>query len=85
MALDIFQGLKNTSNEPDSSDTIADIDASINVLNMMTRASEYFALQEDVLSVSALHENVLFILSFFTSNFVVISVDGVFQCYDYLG
>lgn len=52
MAFDIFQGLKNTSNEADSSDTVADIDASIVVLNMMARASEYFALQEDVFSVS---------------------------------
>ncbi|KAF7642607.1 hypothetical protein LDENG_00255000 [Lucifuga dentata] len=53
MALDIFAGLKNSSKTSleDSSNTenrMADLTASINVLNMMASASEYFVLEEAV-------------------------------------
>ncbi|XP_068199406.1 adhesion G-protein coupled receptor F3 [Antennarius striatus] len=49
-ALDIFEGLKNSSlSESDSVDTTADIIASIDVLDLMARASESVVLQEDVL------------------------------------
>lgn len=51
--MNIFEGLKNssTSDYSDSSDTMADIGASINVLTVMARASQKFAIKEDVLSV----------------------------------
>lgn len=54
IAMDIFQELKNSSTPDDShsSDAVADIDASIKVLNVMARASENVALQEDVFPVS---------------------------------
>lgn len=54
MALDIFDGIWNNTviNDSDSSNTIADISTSINILNMMSRASENVDLQEDVFPVS---------------------------------
>lgn len=54
MALDIFDGIWNNTavNDSDSSNTIADISTSINILKMMSRASENFELQEDVFPVS---------------------------------
>ncbi|XP_070782299.1 adhesion G protein-coupled receptor F4 [Enoplosus armatus] len=49
VARDIFGGLKNSSTlNTDSSDTLADISASINILNVMASASENVVLQEDV-------------------------------------
>lgn len=54
MALDIFDGIWNNTavNDSDSSDTIADISTSINILSMMSSASENVNLQEDVFPVS---------------------------------
>ncbi|XP_076613054.1 adhesion G-protein coupled receptor F3 [Chaetodon auriga] len=50
VAMDIFNGLKNTTaSDSDSSDTMADVTASISVLNVMAIASQYVPLQEDVL------------------------------------
>ncbi|KAL7388681.1 hypothetical protein ABVT39_018919 [Epinephelus coioides] len=49
-AKNIFEGLKNSSTlKSDSDNLMADLSASINVLNVMASASEKFALQEDVL------------------------------------
>nr|XP_046228186.1 adhesion G protein-coupled receptor F4 [Scatophagus argus] len=49
VAMNIFEGLKNQSaSDSDSSDTIADVSASISVLNLMARATENVALQDDV-------------------------------------
>ncbi|XP_033504313.2 adhesion G protein-coupled receptor F4 [Epinephelus lanceolatus] len=48
-AKNIFEGLKNSSTLKSDSDLMADLSASINVLNVMASASEKFALQEDVL------------------------------------
>lgn len=53
MAITIFQGLKNSSTSgDDSSEAMADIDESINVLNVMARASGNIELQEDLFPVS---------------------------------
>ncbi|KAK9531126.1 hypothetical protein VZT92_010570 [Zoarces viviparus] len=50
MAMNIFSGLKNNSaSESNSSYSIADIIASINVLDVMAQATEYVTLQDDVL------------------------------------
>lgn len=51
MAVNIFEGLLNSSTSA-SSDNIADVTASINILNVMANASNYNILQEDVLPVS---------------------------------
>lgn len=52
MAMDIFEGLYNDSISP-FSDNIADITASINILNVMASASNNVAVfQEDILPVS---------------------------------
>ncbi|XP_008302533.1 probable G-protein coupled receptor 115 [Stegastes partitus] len=49
VAQSIFEGLKNSSTiDPDSSDSTADIAASINVLDTMSKASKNNALQEDI-------------------------------------
>ncbi|KAG8011087.1 hypothetical protein GBF38_005745, partial [Nibea albiflora] len=49
VAMDIFQGLKNSSTaKSESSDATADISASINVLNVMASASENVDLNDDV-------------------------------------
>ncbi|XP_059212912.1 adhesion G protein-coupled receptor F4 [Centropristis striata] len=49
-ALDIFEGLLNSSSSnSDSNHTMADVAASVNVLNVMSEASENFELQMDVL------------------------------------
>ncbi|XP_044024247.1 adhesion G-protein coupled receptor F1 isoform X2 [Siniperca chuatsi] len=49
VAMDIFEGLKNSSTlDSDSSDTMADIIASINILGVMAIASNTIVLQEDV-------------------------------------
>lgn len=49
MAIAIFQGLKNSSTSGDDpSETMADIDESINVLDVMARASGNVKLQEDL-------------------------------------
>lgn len=52
MALDIFKRLKNSSTafDSESSDTTADIDSSINILDTMAKASEYIVLQDRVLN-----------------------------------
>lgn len=51
--MDIFEGLKNSSTiDSDPSDTVADISASISILNVMSRASENVVLQEDIFTVS---------------------------------
>lgn len=57
IALDIFDGIWNNTgvNNSDSSDTIADISTSINILNMMSRGSENIDLQEEVFPVSLNH------------------------------
>lgn len=54
MAVDIFKGIWNNTavNDSDSSETIADISTSINILQVMSRASENVRLQEDVFPVS---------------------------------
>lgn len=54
VAMDIFQGLRNssTSDFSNSNDSMADISASINVLTVMARASQNVAFQEDVFPVS---------------------------------
>lgn len=54
VALDIFEGIRNNTavNHSDSSDTFADISTSINILNMMSNASENIHLQEDIFPVS---------------------------------
>lgn len=54
MAVDIFKGIWNNTavNDSDSSETIADISTSINILHVMSRASENVLLQEDVFPVS---------------------------------
>lgn len=54
MAKDIFQGLINilTYNDSNSSNIIADIGTSVNILNMMARSSENVPLQEEVFPVS---------------------------------
>ncbi|XP_068565317.1 adhesion G-protein coupled receptor F3 [Cebidichthys violaceus] len=50
MAKNIFTGLKNIStSESYSSDSIADVIASINILDVMARASENITLQADIL------------------------------------
>ncbi|XP_068610178.1 adhesion G protein-coupled receptor F4 [Brachionichthys hirsutus] len=50
VALVIFEGLRSSStSDSDSVDATADISASIDVLNVMARASELVVLQEDVL------------------------------------
>ncbi|XP_029984801.1 adhesion G protein-coupled receptor F4 [Sphaeramia orbicularis] len=51
VALNIFEGLQNNSDfDSDSSDTIADISASVNILNVMASASNNIPLGEKVLS-----------------------------------
>ncbi|KAI3364066.1 hypothetical protein L3Q82_010895 [Scortum barcoo] len=51
VALDIFEGLKNSSrSNAAASDSIADIGASINVLNVMSKASKNVILGEEVLT-----------------------------------
>lgn len=53
MAITIFQELKNSSTSGDDpSEVMADIDGSINVLNVMARASGNIELQEDLFPVS---------------------------------
>lgn len=53
MAITIFQVLKNSSTSGDDpSEAMADIDESINVLNLMARASGNIELQEDLFPVS---------------------------------
>lgn len=53
MAITIFQELKNSSTSgDDNSEAMADIDESINVLNVMARASGNIELQEDLFPVS---------------------------------
>lgn len=50
--MDIFQGLKNSSlQESGEGETMADVSASIRVLNVMASASENVVLQDDVLPV----------------------------------
>ncbi len=52
-AKDIFKELKNISAlNSDSSDTTADITASINILTVMASASENIDLNEDIFPVS---------------------------------
>ncbi|XP_074471928.1 adhesion G-protein coupled receptor F3 [Sebastes fasciatus] len=48
VALDIFAGLKNSSTSDDDY-SIADVNASISVLDVMANASEFIDLQDDVL------------------------------------
>lgn len=50
-AMNIFEGLVNSSSLA-STDNIADITGSLNVLNLMSSASSYFPLHESVLPVS---------------------------------
>lgn len=51
--MDIFEGLKNSSKfVSDSSDTMADISASIIILGVMANASKNIVLQEGVFPVS---------------------------------
>lgn len=52
VALDIFERLKNssTSFNVQSTDTTADIDLSINILDTMSKASEYVVFQESILN-----------------------------------
>lgn len=54
MASDIFNGIWNITavNDSDTSETIADISTSINILQVMSKASENVPLQEDVFPVS---------------------------------
>lgn len=54
MANDIFNGIWNNTavNDSDSSETIADISMSINILEVMSQASKNVPLQEDVFPVS---------------------------------
>lgn len=52
MALDIFEGMKNNSNLGNSTDGIADIRASVNIIDTMAQATEYINLNEDVFPVS---------------------------------
>lgn len=54
MAVNIFKGIWNSTavNDSDSSETMADISTSINILRVMSRASENVRLQEDVFPVS---------------------------------
>ncbi|KAK5853313.1 hypothetical protein PBY51_007111 [Eleginops maclovinus] len=49
VAEDIFEGLKNSSLSDDSSDSTADVTASINVLNVMARATKFIVLEESIL------------------------------------
>ncbi|XP_034084628.1 uncharacterized protein adgrf3b isoform X2 [Gymnodraco acuticeps] len=50
MALKIFSGLFNSStSDPNSIDSTADVSASINVLNSMSKASEFIVLEDSVL------------------------------------
>lgn len=57
MAITIFQGLKNSSTSgEDTSETMADVDESIKVLNMMARASGNVQLEEDLFPVRELHD-----------------------------
>lgn len=52
MAILIFQGLKNTSTSgDDTGEIMADIDESINVLDVMARASGNIKLDEDLFPV----------------------------------
>lgn len=52
MAIVIFQGLRNSSTSgDDTSETMADIDESINVLDVMARASGNIKLEEDLYPV----------------------------------
>lgn len=54
VALDIFNGLQNnTSINTSSSDSVADIAASINVLDKMAQASENIVLGAKILPVSS--------------------------------
>lgn len=56
MAIVIFQGLLNSSTSGhDTSETMADIDESVNVLDVMARASGNVKLKEDVLPVRLMH------------------------------
>ncbi|XP_010793550.1 uncharacterized protein adgrf3b isoform X2 [Notothenia coriiceps] len=50
MALDIFSRLfKSSTSDPNSNDSTADISASINVLSLMSKASEFIVLEDSVL------------------------------------
>lgn len=52
MAINIFQGLRNSSTSGgDISETMADIDESIVVLDVMARASGNIKLEEDLFPV----------------------------------
>lgn len=51
VAMEIFEGLSNNTASM-SSDNIADITASINIMNIMASASNNIALQEDIFPVS---------------------------------
>lgn len=53
MAKNIFEGLKNSSTlSSGSGESIADVSASIGVLNMMAKASNTTVLGEDIFPVS---------------------------------
>lgn len=53
VAMNIFQGLKNSStSNSDSSESMADIDASITILDVMSSASNNIVLQQEVFPVS---------------------------------
>lgn len=55
MAIVIFQGLRNSSTSgDDTGETMADIDESINVLDVMARASGNVQLDEDLFPVRLL-------------------------------
>ncbi|XP_069371286.1 adhesion G protein-coupled receptor F4 [Paralichthys olivaceus] len=49
-ALNIFEGLKNTTVASESDDNIAQVRASVNVLNVMAKASKFTTLMEPVLT-----------------------------------
>ncbi|XP_028254010.1 adhesion G-protein coupled receptor F2 [Parambassis ranga] len=49
VAMDIFEGLKNSSTSRSDANSIADIGASINILNTMASASQTVVIKEEVL------------------------------------
>ncbi|RVE55890.1 hypothetical protein OJAV_G00230660 [Oryzias javanicus] len=48
VALNIFEGMRNNSNLGNSTDGIADIRASVNIIDTMAQATKYISLTEDV-------------------------------------
>lgn len=51
--MDIFEGMRNNSEPANDSSNIADIMASVNIIDTMAQATQYIQLDEHVFPVSS--------------------------------